>query len=383
MKRRTFLATVGAGSIALAGCTGGDGGGGETTSTAGGETTTSETTSGGTTATTAASNPLSGTLRVATYQPFIDAPSVSPGKWIKREFEKAYPDATLKYLTPDSELNYFIQRRKAGVTIDADVYVGMNADDLVRIDQKLGDTPLFDPIEQGTLANESHVRDELRFDPKRRAVPFDTGYISLVYDQTKVDDPKTFDALTTAPYKGKLIAQNAQSSDTGQAFMLWTVKTLGENDYLDYWGQLLDNDVRIVDSWSSAYNAYSNGEAPIVVSYSTDQVYAHQYDEPLEKHQIGFLNDQGYANPEGMARFTTTDVPELATAFIDWMLSKQAQSKIPILNVSFPATDWADLPESFSKYAFEPPEIVTYTYDELSGNLDSWVNQWAKRIASS
>jgi thiamine transport system substrate-binding protein len=350
MKRRAFLAAAGTATAALAGCTGGQ------------------------------STP-SGTLRVATYRPFVDAPSVSPGSWIKEEFETEYDDVTLEWLTPESELNHFIQRRNAGVTIDADVYVGMNADDLVRIDQQLGDQALFEPIDD--LQNDDHVLDELRFDPEGRAVPFDTGYISLVYDENEVENPGTFDALTQPEYQGKLIAQNAQNSDTGQAFLLWTIAAKGEDSYLDYWQQLVDNDVRILGTWSAAYNAYSEGEAPMVVSYSTDQVYANRYDQDMSRHQVGFLNDQGYANPEGMAKFATTDKPDLARQFIDWMLSKKVQSKIPVLNVVFPATDHVEPPEDFAQYAHRPPETVTHTYDQLTGNLDGWVEQWAQQIAGN
>ncbi|MFC7044104.1 thiamine ABC transporter substrate binding subunit [Halobacteriaceae archaeon GCM10025711] len=376
MKRREFLrAGTGAGAVALAGCAGAGGGDGTTTT----ETTTT-TTSTSTRTTTA--DPYSGTLTVATYQPFVDAPSVSPGGWIKESFEAEYPDATLEWATPDSELNYYIQRRQRDVDIDADVYVGMNADDLVRIDDNLGDTALFDTVELSDLENADHVRDDLRFDPQDRAIPFDTGYISLVYDGTAVENPGTFEALTGDAYDGKLIVQNAQTSDTGQAFLLWTIATLGEDAYLDYWDRLVANDVRILRSWSSAYTAYSNGEAPIVVSYSTDQVYASRSDQNLEEHQVGFLNDQGYANPEGMARFADTDKPELATAFMEFMLSVEAQSQIPVLNVSFPAVDNANLPEDFSRYAFEPPEAVTHSYDELAANLDTWVEDWARRIAT-
>ncbi|MFC7167208.1 thiamine ABC transporter substrate-binding protein [Halospeciosus flavus] len=367
MRRRDVLkAGAGAGLGLVAGCAGN---GGETTTTTPSTTTT-------------ATDPYAGELHVATYQPFVDAPSVSPGSWIKEQFEKQYPKATLKWLTPQSELNYFVQRKQAGVGVDADVYVGLNADDLVRVDQELGGDDLFEPIDAGALDNEGHVRDELRFDPKNRAIPFDTGYISLVYNEKKVSNPQTFETLAKPEYASKLLAQNAQTSDSGQAFLLWTIATLGEENYLDYWKRLVDNGARLLDSWSAAYSAYLK-ERPMVVSYSTDQVYAHRYDQPLAEHQVGFLNDQGYANPEGMARFADTDTPELATAFVDFMLSKEVQSKIPVLNVAFPATDWAEPPESFSKYAHRPPETVTHSYDELKGNLDQWVEQWARQVASN
>jgi thiamine transport system substrate-binding protein len=161
----------------------------------------------------------------------------------------------------------------------------------------------------------------------------------------------------------------------------WTVKTLGEDQYLDYWKQLESNGLEILGSWDDAYSAWENGEAPMVVSYSTDQVYANRYDQDMSKHRVGFLDGQGYANPEGMAKFADTDRPELAEAFMEFMLSKQAQGEIAVRNVQFPATDWADLPAEFEKYAKVPEDPVTFTYEELQGNLDGWVDSWARQIA--
>jgi thiamine transport system substrate-binding protein len=372
MKRRDFLkAGTGTGLVLLAGCT--------SNSKNNNNSSDNNNTTNSNTHTTNSGDPYSGTLTVATYRPFIDAGTVSPGKWIKEQFEAAYPKATLKWATPKSELNYFIQRKRRGVNIDADVYVGLNVDDLLRVEQNL-DSALFDTGLE--LEGESHVIDQLRFDPKGRAVPFDTGYICLVYDKTQTTNPGTFDTLATPEFASKLLAQNAQTGDTGRAFLLWTVATLGENNYLDYWNRLVGNGAKIVDSWTAAYAAYSNDERPIVVSYSTDQVYAHRNNKPLKEHQVGFLNNQGYANPEGMARFADTDNPELATAFLEFMLSKKVQSKIPVLNVSFPATDYADPPESFSKYAYRPPETVTHSYKELKGSVDTWIEQWSRQVVS-
>jgi thiamine transport system substrate-binding protein len=404
MDRRTFLRSVGVGTtgIVLAGCVTSDGSGGRTPTDT--ETTTeeTETTTGGSPAETDADEPtdtgtettadesptatpepdLEGTLTVATYSAFVSAPSTSPGAWIKEQFEKQFPNATLQYRTPESGVNYYLQRRRQGAGIDADVYVGLNTDELIKIDEKLPGKQLFRPIDEGRLENVEHVIPELKIDPKGRALPYDTGYISLVYDERKVSAPGTFEALTTPDYEGTLLAENAQTSDTGKAFLLWTIHTLGEDQYLDYWQRLVDNDVRILENWDKAYAAYGDGQRPIVVSYSTDQVYASRYDQNMKRHQVGFLNDQGYANPEAMAVFETSDEPDLARAFVDFMLSKPVQSKLPVLNVQYPATDHADLPAEFEKYAYTPDEPVTFTYDELKGNVETWVDDWARQIAT-
>jgi thiamine transport system substrate-binding protein len=119
------------------------------------------------------------------------------------------------------------------------------------------------------------------------------------------------------------------------------------------------------------------------VSYSTDQVYNHGEGVDISRHQIGFLNDQGYANPEGMAQFTDSDNGDLARQFMGFMLTDQAQSEIAVRNVQFPAVEGVDPGGDFGEYALEPPEPVTFSYDELSGNVSDWIEAWARQIASN
>ncbi|WP_129114132.1 thiamine ABC transporter substrate-binding protein [Halegenticoccus tardaugens] len=369
MKRRDFLAAAGVGSAALlAGCTvqrddaggaGGDGGRGTTTGSSDGD---------------------GDELVVATYGAFVDAPSSSPGPWLKRRFESEF-DATLTWETPEDGVNYYIERASRGVEIDADAYVGLDTDMLLRIDENLDDD-LFAPVEDGTLDRRGDVKEGLEFDPRGRVVPYDTGYISLVYDETDEVAPETFDGLLRPEFEGDLLTQNPTTSSTGKAFLLHTIKAKGGDGYLDYWRGLKENDVRVLGTWEDSYAAYSNDEAPMVVSYSTDQVYANEEGEDLAEHRIRFLSGQGYANPEGMARFAASGNVELANRFMDFVLRPDVQAEIAVRNVQFPATDAAELPEDFERYAKEPDEPVTFTYEELRGNVDGWTEGWAREFAS-
>jgi len=412
MDRRRFLRRAGAGVAGLtvlAGCTGGNDGGAddtsgtetttETTGSNGGETTGADGTTGtnratdttgtdkttgtseanGTSGTTTGSASPSDTLTVATYSSFTGEGTA--GNWLKSAFEDEYPETTVEFVTPENGINQYIQRAKQGAPIDADVYVGLNTSDLVRVSQALDET-LF-PTIADSLDRADMVKDELRVDPDGRAIPYDTGYISLVYNEDEVDEPRTFESLLESRYEGDLIAQNAQQSDPGQAFLLWSIITQGEDGYLNYWEQLLDNGVKVLSDWEPAYQAYMDGEAPMVVSYSTDQVFYHGPDVNMAKHQIGFLNDQGYANPETMALFADSENADLGRQFMNFMLTERAQSKIAVKNVQFPAVDGVTPGESFAKYAKEPPEPVTFSYDELAGSVGTWVSEWARLVASA
>jgi len=360
MDRRSFLRRAGVGvtgATLLAGCAG-DGG--------------SETPTG--TTTTAPS----GTLNVATYSSFTGEGAA--GNWLKQNFESAYPDVTVEFSTPQNGVNQFIQRKQQGASIDADLYVGLNTGELVRADEQLEES-LFRATED-SVAGTENVKESLRIDPDGRAIPYDTGYITLVYDEDEVDPPATFDDLLEPEYEDALITQNAQQSDPGRAFLLWTIKAKGPDGYLDYWSDLVDNGVTILSDWEPAYNAYLDGEAPMVVSYSTDQVFYHGEDVDMSRHQVGFINDQGYANPEAMAMFDDSDNPDLARLFMEFVLTPEAQAEIAVRNVQFPAVEGVDPGEEFSQYAYEPPNPVTFTYDELAGSVSGWIEQWSRQVAS-
>ncbi|MFB6125417.1 MAG: thiamine ABC transporter substrate binding subunit [Halanaeroarchaeum sp.] len=350
VSRRTFLAGAGASAaVGLAGCLGG------------------------------APGATHDTIRVGTYQAYVDAPSTSPGAWVKTEFEKR-TDYSLEWVVRENELTDFVQRRKQGAPLGADVYLGVTAQDLVEADQQL-DEPLFSGFETDRIANAANVRDVYHFDPQRRVLPTGASYVSLVYDENAVDAPATFADLTTPAYQDQLLLANPQSTTTGLLFLLWTVHTVGRDAYLEYWQRLVDNGVHVLGSWSSAYNAYQNEEAGMVVSYSTDQVYAANDDQPMARHQIGFPNDQGYAYVDGLGKFATTDRDHLVREFANFMLDPTVQRRTAVKNVGIPTVSNASLPEQFQQYAHVPDDPVQLPYDVLKAHMTEWRDAWAKQVA--
>jgi len=392
MQRRNFLTRTGAGLAgltALAGCTedgttadnaeNGDTTGSNTDAATDADTTTEAGTNTATEGTTTGTVADLSTLTVATYTSFTGEDTA--GNWLKSAFEAEHSDVTVEFETPENGVNRYIQRKSQGASVDADLFVGLNTGELVRVDEQLDDALFATTSDQ--VAGSDTVKSSLQFDPDGRAIPYDTGYISLVYDEDEVAEPATFDSLLEPAYEDALITQNAQQSDPGRAFLLWTIHNKGTDGYLDYWSDLVDNGTQILSDWSTAYNAYSNEEAPMVVSYSTDQVYYHGEGVDMSRHQVGFLNDQGYANPEGMAQFADADNPDLAREFLSFMLRPESQAEIAVRNVQFPAVSGVEPGGDFGEYALEPPEPVTFSYDELAGNVGGWIDAWARQIASS
>lgn len=347
MKRRTYLTGLGAGAaVALAGC--------------------------------ADSTVDDDTLVVSTYTSFLDAPSTAPGAWLKSEFESEF-DRDLVWQSPPGEINHFIERENNDQAIDTDVYLGVNTDELVRADRELGDRTLF--TEAPDVEGAERIRDAVAIDdPEGRALTFDTGFICPVYDGTQIEAPETFEELRQPEFASELLAQDPTSSQTGLAFMLHTINTLGEDgdEWLEFWSDLDDGGATILGSWNAAYDAWPE-EAPMVVSYSTDQVFADRFDANLEEHQVRFLNDQAYANPEGMAMFADGN-EAAAREFMEFILRPEIQGEIAQRNVVFPAVENAELPADYDELAFEPSEPVTLGYEALSGSLEGWLEDWEREI---
>jgi len=362
MKRRGFL-TAGAAAVTagLAGCsTGTDGSPGTTTGSAG----------------TPADS-----LTVATYGTFVDAPSDSPGTWIQEEFEDRY-DVEFEWAVPERPINRYIEQHNAGETVDPELYLGIKPQELVRVDRAT-DGELFQSIDRDALEHVDDVGSEFHFDPQDRTIPTYANYVSLVYDGRKLDSPGTFEALTTDAYADALAVPNPAQTNTGLYFLLWTVNRFGEDGdytYLDYWRDLLDNGTQVVGSWGAMYSQFTEGEIPMVASYSNDRVYAKRADSNLEKHQVGFLNGQGYANLNAVARFASGTKDDLAIRFVDFILSPEVQAKIAELNVTGPVNTEATPPEVYREYAKEPEEGVFLDYDRLDGNVGRWQREVEREL---
>ncbi|AEH36064.1 thiamine ABC transporter substrate-binding protein [Halopiger xanaduensis] len=321
-------------------------------------------------------------LRIATYTSMVTGERPA-GRWLEEAFLEERPDAELDWRVPEAGIEHFIRRGEIDADPGADVYLGLTLGELVRVDEALGGgSELFESLERDRLDRVGRLRDELTVDdPGGRVLPFDTGYLSLVYDERDLESgpPDSFDGLLESEYERALLAQDPRSSDPGLAFLLWTIAAAGEDGYREYWRALRDNGLRLAGSWTDAYrNRYLEGEGSMVVSYSTDRVGAAAAERPLALHQVAMLEDAGYRNTEFAAVFADGARKELAYEFLDFLLSSTAQAEIAARNVQFPAVADAsvDLESSFADRAREPERTVTMTYDDLRGSLGDWLSEW-------
>lgn len=236
----------------------------------------------------------------------------------------------------------------------------------------------------------SEISSEFIVDETYRALPVDYGDVCINYDKKYFAEnnlalPQSFEDLTKPEYKNLLVVQSPATSSTGLAFMLATRAYFGD-DFLDYWKQLKDNEVVVVDGWETAY--YTNfsassgqGSQPMVVSYaSSPPVEVLFASEPLTESPTASLVADGmcFRQIEFVGILKNSENRELAEKFIDFMLSKTFQEDMPLNMFVYPVNQNAQLPELFIQHAQVVADPSTLPYDEIAANRDEWIESWVE-----
>ncbi len=310
-------------------------------------------------------------LVVYTYDSFV---SWGPALALKERFEAMFPGVTLTWVAvgDSSEmLSRLIAELRLGA-IPADVFLGL-AD--VELPRALAHN-VFQPYDSARIPNLADVPEELIFDKTGHVLPYDHGYVTFVYDSELLPEelvPKTLDDLLRPELRGKIIVTDPRTSSPGLSFLLWTIAHYGEG-WLDYWRKLIPSLLTITKGWSEAYDLFLAGEAPIVLSYSTDTAYSY-----IEHGSLRYLvitpDEEAYRQVEGMGIVRGTDEPELAHAFLNLVLSVEIQELMPTTQWMFPVNAKARLPAGY-EYAVIPEKPVALDPALVGEKLEEWLNLW-------
>ena len=220
----------------------------------------------------------------------------------------------------------------------------------------------------------SDIPEELKFDPENRLIPFDYGAFAFVWDsECGLDKPESLSDLTKAEYKDKVILIDPRTSSVGLGLLLWTYNIYGDGEeFTSWWEAMNENALTIADGWSSAYGLFTEGEAPIVLSYTTSPVY-HVMNDNTTRYQALIFDEGHEATIEGIGIVKGTDMREEAEKFVDFILT-DAQGDIAIANSMYPANSETELPDAF---AWAPKPAIMYTSSAIPEEkrtelVDSW-----------
>lgn len=250
--------------------------------------------------------------------------------------------------------------------VQADVLLGLD-NNLVGRARSENVLTSYKPKNADTIIN-SRAEDALGGD--WILTPFDYSHFAIIYDtKSNVPAPTSLDDLTKPIYRRKLIIMDPRTSTPGIGFASWTVAKYGD-DYAEYWKKLVPSILTMSPSWSSGYGLFTSGEAPLVFSYITSAAYHIEY-EGTERY-VPLIFDEGHvAQVEGAG--ITNGAPNLdgAKAFIDYLVTQEAQSFLLFTQWMYPVNRQVEMPESYKKL---PPAPTTTLFADNDKVMDAIPN---------
>lgn len=247
---------------------------------------------------------------------------------------------------------------------------------------------LFLPYDSPMLPS---IGDGFDVDPQHRVFPIDYGDVCLNYDKGYFKDhnlqpPASLEDLAQPAYKDLLVVENPATSSPGLAFLLATIGHFGTDQYLDYWQSLVDNNVLVDNDWETAYYTdftIHGGQRPVVVSYASsppaEVVFA---DPPISEPPTGVVtgNTSCFRQIEYAGILKGTKHLDLAQAWIDFMLTVNFQSDMPLNMFVFPVNPSSPLPQVFTDFAVIPQETAQVSPDAIAQNRDTWIQAWTEAV---
>jgi len=249
------------------------------------------------------------------------------------------------------------------------------------------DAELFAPYESPAL---EEVDERFRLDPELRALPVTYGDVCLNFDVGWFEErglalPDDLAELTDPAYAGLLTVQNPATSSPGLSFLLATIERFGENGYLDFWADLVANDVVVTDGWSEAYydefSATGTGDRPLVVSYASSPPAEVYFADPTpEEAPTGVIEASCFRQVEFVGILEGTERRAEAEALVDFLLSPTFQEDVPLTMFVFPVNDNAELPEVFVEHAVVPEDPLELDPEVIGAEREAWIEAWTATV---
>lgn len=302
-------------------------------------------------------------LTVYTYDSFVS--DWGPGPAVEKAFEEVC-GCDLKLVGAEDGAALFARVKLEGARTEADVVLGLDTN----LTAAARETGLFAPHSVKAAYDLPIEWSDDIF------VPYDWGYFAFVHNAGTAA-PANFRALADSDLK--IVIEDPRSSTPGLGLLLWVKAAYGD-EAGEIWKGLADNIVTVTKGWSEAYGLFLDGEADMVLSYTTSPAYHLIAEEDASKAAAAF--DEGnYMQVEVAAKLAGTDQPELADRFLQFMVSDAFQSIIPTTNWMYPAV----VPEGGLPKGYEtlvtPAKSLLLPEDEAAAARDAALAEWRDALS--
>ncbi|WP_430465916.1 thiamine ABC transporter substrate binding subunit [Tabrizicola sp.] len=303
-------------------------------------------------------------LDVYTYDSF--ASEWGPGPAIEKGFEESC-GCDLRFVTAGDGAALLARLQLEGAASTADVILGLDTN----LTAQAAATGLFAPHGQPAVSGLPVPYDDANF------LPFDWGWFAFVHQTSLANPPKSFEELAASDLK--IVIQDPRSSTPGLGLVMWVKSAYGDRA-AEIWGGLKDNIVTVTPGWSEAYGLFLEGEADMVLSYTTSPAY-HLIAEGDATKTAAAFEEGHYLQIEVAGKLAASDQPALADAFLAYLAGNAAQAVIPTTNWMYPANPLAEgLPQGFETL-IQPEKSLLFSQEEAGAMRDAAVAEWQAALA--
>jgi len=303
------------------------------------------------------------TLTIYTYESFTA--DWGPGAKVKAAFEKTC-GCTVNYVSVTDGVALLSRLKLEGAGTKADVVLGLDTN----LVDEAKDTGLFDTsgIDTSGLKVPGDFKDDV-------FVPYDYGHFAVVYDTQAIKNPpKSMKDLVEGDPTQKIVIEDPRTSTPGLGLLLW-VKSVYGDKATDAWTKLKGRILTVTPGWSEAYDLFTKGEAPMVLSYMTSPAY-HMIEDKTDRYQAAAFSEGHYIQIEVAGLIKSSANKELARDFLKFMVSPGFQDTIPTNNWMMPVSATSEpLPDAFSKLVV-PSKTFLMSPDVVEKNRKAWIDEW-------
>jgi thiamine transport system substrate-binding protein len=302
-------------------------------------------------------------LTIYTYDSFVS--DWGPGPIIEKIFEEKF-NINIDFISVDSAATLLNKIILEGSITKADIVLGLDMNLLAEANQ----LNLFENHQILNLNKKLNL--PINWESKK-FVPYNFGYFAFVYNNKKfMFPPKSMKELINET-EARIVIQDPRTSTPGLGLLTWMKSIYGDNAQSE-WKKLNKKIITVTKGWTdSYYNIFLSGEADIVLSYTTSPAAHIIFEKNNDFSAINFL-EGNYLTIEFAGILKSSKNKKQANKFINFMLSKDFQSVIPLTNIMYPATKISNLPEAYK--SLKIPKALQIDPKIINANKEAWIEEW-------
>lgn len=244
---------------------------------------------------------------------------------------------------------------------------------------------LFKKLDVSKLKNfKTLSASQQKLAKETNSVPYTVNSIGIIYDPTKTGKITSWDQLWSGKLKGKIAIPDITTT-FGPAMLYVAGDHAGTAVTKDNGAaafkalaSLKPNVVKTYTQSSDLANMFKSGEitAAVVGDFAVDMI------QSADSHAVYTVPASGtYANYDTASILKTTQNTKAAYAYLDYRLSKTAQTKVaaPQSLNNAPINDTVQLSSANAKnktYGAIAKRAKTIDFDYVNSHLSGWIKKW-------